>query len=273
MRKFKVLVIGDIVIDHYIDSKNNYIGGSATNVALTFKRNNLETDVDLIGVIGDDIAGKQLFSKLKATGINLDKIIKLSGKTAKASWKRKDSGTELMSIDKGVDQGISLDYLKRVDLGKYDLVHATPYSLRLKEIKYLKDKSNIFSFDSSFIFKKADIFELIPGTNWFFISGRFARKHKWVKELHSPPEEGLILLNGEEGVKFFDSNFKIVELSTKYRSKIYDDLGAGDIFIGNLLANYYGNIRDENMSYLLEKATEAAGKVCQEEGASNLSLV
>ncbi len=273
MRKIKVLVIGDIVIDHYPDSRNSYIGGSAANVALAFKRNSLKSDVDLIGIIGDDFAGEQLYTKLRAKGINLDKIMKLSGKTARANWRRKDSGTELISIDKGVDQGIPLDYLTGINIGKYDLVHATPYSLGLKEIKYLKANSKSFSFDASFIFGTDDIVELMPETDWFFISGGLAREHQWISKLDFLPAEGLILLNGEEGVKFFNSNLEMDEISTKNRDEIYDDLGAGDIFIGKLLSDYYRNSRDKNMKNLLGKAIKAAGKACQNEGASNLSLV
>lgn len=273
MRKFKVLVIGDIVIDHYINSKKNYIGGSATNVALTISRNSLEFKIDLLGVIGKDKPGNQLFSRLKDTNINLDKIIKLSGRTAKASWKRKKSGTELVKVDKGIDQGISLEYLKTINIENYDLIHATPYSLGINEIKYIRDKSKVFSFDSSFIYELKEIFELIPGTNWFFISGEFARNHQWIEKLSSYPEEGLILLNGDEGAMFLNSNSKIIEVSTKQKDNIYDDLGAGDVFIGYLLSSFYKSFNKNNIINLLERATEAAGKACQYEGSSNLSLV
>ncbi|MGM0414308.1 MAG: carbohydrate kinase family protein [Bacillota bacterium] len=273
MSKFKVLVIGDIVIDRYLDSKNEYIGGSATNVALTISRNNPEFKVDLLGIIGRDKAGKQLFSRIRDTNVNPDKIIKLAGETAKATWKRTDSGTELVTVTKGVDQGISLDSLMSIDLKNYDLVHATPYSLGVNEIRFIRNKSKIFSFDASFILKKADIIELIPETNWLFVSGELASHHQWVKGLRSYPKEGLILLKGEKGVKFFDNTLKKYEISAALDGRIYDDLGAGDVFIGYLLSAYYNNFTEYNISYLLEEASEAASKACQYEGASNLGLV
>lgn len=273
MSKFKVLVIGDIVIDHYLDSKKEYIGGSATNVALTISRNNPEFKVDLLGIIGRDKAGKQLSSRLRDTNVNPDKIIRLAGKTAKAVWKRTDSGTKLVTVSKGVDQGISLDYLMSIDLKNYDLVHATPYSLGVNEIKFIINKSKSFSFDSSFILKKADIIELIPETDWLFISGELAIHHQWVEDLRTYPKEGLILLKGEKGVTFFNNTLNKYEISPALAGRICDDLGAGDVFIGYLLSAYYNDFTEYNIGYLLEEASEAAAKACQYEGASNLGLV
>lgn len=272
MRRFKVLAIGDIVIDNYPDSNKRYIGGSATNVALTITRNSLEYNVDLVGIIGLDKPGRQIYSRLKTTDINLDKIIKMPGKTAQAAWKRKNSGTELIKVEKGVDQGIPLDYLMSIEIEDYDLVHATPYSLGLNEINYLKTKSKRFSFDASFIFRKSDIIELLPATNWVFVSGDLANNYQWLEGLRSYPEQGLILLKGKEGIAFFNNNFKKIEISSKFNNYIYDDLGAGDVFIGHLLSSYYNKPNENNIINLLERATEAAGKACQYEGASNVYL-
>lgn len=274
MRKIKVLVIGDIVVDHYLVSGRDYIGGSATNVALTISRNHPGFKVDLLGVIGCDQPGRQLFSRLNQTKLNLDKIIKLPGMTARAVWKRTNSETELVKVDKGSDQGIPLEHLMNINFENYDLVHATPYSLDIEQIKYLKNQSKIFSLDASFILEKAEISHLIPGTNWLFISGDLARNDHWLEGLKTFPEEGLILLKGEEGLSFINNNSKNkLELKSEFKNHVYDDLGAGDIFIGYLLANYYKDFNKNNIKSLLEKASEAAGKACQYEGASNLCLV
>ncbi|MFW5790109.1 MAG: PfkB family carbohydrate kinase [Bacillota bacterium] len=274
MNKFKVLAIGDIVIDHYLESGKEYVGGSATNVGLTISRNNPESRVDLLGIIGKDQPGRQLISRLNDTNLNLDKIIKLPGETARAVWRRTDLTTELVEVDKGVDQGITLDYLRNINLEYYDLVHATPYSLGIDEIKYLKNQSQKFSFDSSFVFKKEELIDLIPGTSWFFISGDLARNYHWLDALKTFPEEALILLNGEEGVRCIHEGLtNKLEIKSYFKGNIYDDLGAGDIFIGILLAEYYKNFSGNKIKDLLERASEKAGKACQYEGASNLRLV
>ncbi|GEM_PF-1639842 len=274
MRGIKVLVIGDIVIDHYPASRKDYIGGSATNVALTISRNNPGFQVDLLGVIGSDQPAWQLFSRLNETNLNLDKIIRLPGKTARAIWKRIGPETELVKVDKGIDQGIPLKYLMNINFDDYDLVHATPYSLGINDIKYLKNQSKNFSFDASFILGQKEIINLIPGTNWFFISGDLARNDHWIGELKTFPEEGLILLKGEEGLSFINNNLQNkLEIKSGFKNNVYDDLGAGDVFIGYLLSNYYKDFNKNHLKNLLEKASEAAGKACQYEGASNLSLV
>ncbi|MFN2362853.1 MAG: PfkB family carbohydrate kinase, partial [Halarsenatibacteraceae bacterium] len=73
---------------------------------------------------------------------------------------------------------------------------------------------------------------------------------------------------------YINNNLKSkLEIKSEFKNNVYDDLGAGDIFIGYLLSNYYNDFNKSNFKNLLKKASEAAGEACQYEGASNLSLV
>ena len=81
----KVLLIGDLMIDHYIIGKSNrispeapvpvvipeeeyFIPGGAGNVAMNLR--SMGADVTCLGVVGDDIWGKKLLSILENESIN-----------------------------------------------------------------------------------------------------------------------------------------------------------------------------------------------------------
>ena len=85
----KVLLIGDLMIDHYIygesdrlspealvpviiPKRNQYFAGGAANVAMNLSH--LGAKVTCIGVVGDDKYGKQLLDILRKNNICIDKI-------------------------------------------------------------------------------------------------------------------------------------------------------------------------------------------------------
>lgn len=89
--KPKILVIGDLMIDHYlwgecdrispeapvavvdIRSENKRLGG-AGNVMANLKA--LDCDVGVMSVVGDDDSGKEIVSMLKNMGVKIEKIAK-----------------------------------------------------------------------------------------------------------------------------------------------------------------------------------------------------
>ena len=92
--KFKnkrILVVGDLILDHYIFGdverispeapvpvvwarREKYLGGGTANVGLNIV--DLDAHASLCGVIGDDYFGKVLLSLIKEKGIKTDFIIK-----------------------------------------------------------------------------------------------------------------------------------------------------------------------------------------------------
>ena len=88
-KKVKVLVIGDLMVDHYtlglsermspeapvpviIPESQSYKPGGAANVAANLK--SLGAIVACCGVVGDDFYGQELISLLKKQDINTDGI-------------------------------------------------------------------------------------------------------------------------------------------------------------------------------------------------------
>lgn len=87
----RVLVVGDILLDHYIFGrvdrispeapvpvvwacKENFVGGGAANVGLNMI--SLGAKVSLCGILGNDHFGKVLFSIIKKAGIDTNFIVK-----------------------------------------------------------------------------------------------------------------------------------------------------------------------------------------------------
>ncbi|MBD3264890.1 MAG: D-glycero-beta-D-manno-heptose-7-phosphate kinase, partial [Candidatus Omnitrophica bacterium] len=90
-RKKKILVVGDLILDHHIfgrverispeapvpvvwANRENFVCGGAANVSLNLR--SLGAGVSLCGVIGRDLFGKKLFSRMKDNGIDTSLVIK-----------------------------------------------------------------------------------------------------------------------------------------------------------------------------------------------------
>jgi rfaE bifunctional protein kinase chain/domain len=110
-----ILVIGDLMLDHYIwggasrlspeapvpivNFKNEtYTPGGAANLAQNLV--SLEAKVTLAGIVGDDEAGKQLTGLLTNEGISPDAIITDSGRTTTVKTRVVVGGHHVVRIDR-----------------------------------------------------------------------------------------------------------------------------------------------------------------------------
>ncbi|MGM0420344.1 MAG: PfkB family carbohydrate kinase [Bacillota bacterium] len=267
----KILVIGDLVIDYYPESGSYYAGGSAVNTALALQDNGAA--VDLLVVVGNDELGKQLVHKLEARDIGTEKLIWKQGRTARAAWKRQQGNVELITVDKGVDSGISREYLSYDSLTDYDLIHTTPYSLTLAEIKFLAENYRL-SLDASFVFTWEELAQIIENLCFLFVSPGKEINFTWELLRQKKPQVGCVLLQAEKGAEYYPRTGEQLKVEPVNKHQPYDDLGAGDAFIGNLLAHYLQaeKVDMQLMINLLKRAAEAAAKICQHEGATGLKL-
>ena len=111
----KVLLIGDLMLDHYIIGKSNrispeapvpvvipeeeyFIPGGAGNVAMNLS--SMGADVTCLGAIGDDILGKKLLSILENEGININDIKIIQNHSTTSKQRIYSNGKQVARLDK-----------------------------------------------------------------------------------------------------------------------------------------------------------------------------
>ena len=77
----KIVSVGEITIDHYLDQEVSFVGGISLNFAVHAKRCGTDT-VSLVSCVGTDEAGIRIFRPLTDEGVDASHVTILNGKTA-----------------------------------------------------------------------------------------------------------------------------------------------------------------------------------------------
>ena len=289
------LVIGDIMLDHYIigDVKrlspeapvpivnvddNVYKIGGAGNVALNLSGLGINTFI--VGEIGNDYSGEVLKDLFKQNGMSTKNLIKKKGPTT--------TKTRIMG---GQQQMVRLDY---------EELSSGPSEIELKKI--LKLISNgpsaiiISDYEKGFLSTTA-LKKIIQAANKKNIpllvdpKGKDLEKYRGATAITPNKKEAYLLANltgkdeklldaslkkiskkynfdyiamtqGELGIKHITSN-KIEEFPTRASEQVFDVSGAGDTVIATLTASIIGNLALKDS---FELANLAAGIVVRQLG-------
>ena len=297
----RICIIGDIMLDRYMFGNVNRISpeapvqvfdlkesisklGGAANVSLNIK--SLGAEPFLIGVIGNDGAGKILRDEMRNLGQDTSGLITDSSRPTTCKTRVISDSHHLIRIDNESKQDISAqiesqiisklgeigndtnyiilqDYNKGVltkPLIKKILAHAVK-----KKIKVLVDPKfeNFFEFKETFLFKP----------NRKELEDAFGKK---LKTAGDPNElvmslikklkcRNVVLTLGEHGMKIYSrENGKIVVSSVKtVAKKVADVSGAGDTVISTMAFCLSGGAGVRDAAYI---ANIAAGIVVEEVG-------
>ncbi|TVR79076.1 MAG: hypothetical protein EA412_07100 [Chitinophagaceae bacterium] len=302
----KCLVVGDVMLDHYINGSVNRISpeapvpvldventtnrlGGAANVALNLIQ--LGAEVELLSVLGDDETGNTLLEMLTAKNIRTKHILKsASRKTTKKNrlisknqqLLRFDSETTdeiskevedklyenlLLSIEKSLpDILIFQDYDKGVLTKSF--IEKTISICRQKKIKTAVDpkRKNFFNYSGVDLFKP-NLKELCDAFNLLKINDE--------SELLSQVEKLRIELNvtncmvtlSEKGICYVSPSNSFVTKPNKLRT-ITDVSGAGDTVLSVASLALAGNLEAESLVFL---ANLSGGIVCEYPGVYPIS--
>ncbi|MEM7533569.1 MAG: PfkB family carbohydrate kinase [Chloroflexota bacterium] len=77
----KIVSIGEITIDHYLDLNQTFVGGISLNFAVHAKRSGADV-VSLISCVGTDVGGHRVLSMLSAEGVDASHLKVVEGETA-----------------------------------------------------------------------------------------------------------------------------------------------------------------------------------------------
>jgi fructoselysine 6-kinase len=78
----KIVSVGEITIDHYLNLNRSFVGGISLNFAVNARRCGADA-VSLVSCVGADEGGRRVFEKLALEGIDASHVAVLAGETAR----------------------------------------------------------------------------------------------------------------------------------------------------------------------------------------------
>lgn len=297
-RDKNILVIGDIILDHYIWGRVNRISpeapvpvvevtresfllGGAANVAHNIV--SLGGRVSVIGINGQDIAGEALLNILRQKGVNCDGIFTENRPTTVKTrviahnqqvvrFDREDK----KYVDGKILKGI-LGYINSVLL-QYDAVIVSDYQKGMISAELISDiarktksknmfiavdpKVGHFDFYKGVSLITPNVMEASSGSNIEIRDDMTLLKagKSLMKKLSC---KAVLITRGEQGMSLFEKN-KVTHIPTVSR-KVYDVTGAGDTVISAFTLAYVSGAKMEEAAVI---ANHAAGIVVAEVGTA-----
>ncbi len=304
----RVLVIGDVMLDHYlfgqihrispeapvpivdIEYEESRLGGAA-NVALNLLE--LGAKPTLMSVIGDDKGGKTIFELLKKHHIHHDYIITSQSRTTAVKTRIFDDERQVVRFDKEDDSDLSNeleaqlinDFNELIKSVKFHALIIQDYNKGVLTKKFIKHillqttKMNIpVSVDPKeynfFEYQQIDLFK--PNIKELSEALQMKIDPKSITSLRKAAEElkrknrfdNLLLTLGAHGIFVYTMDGNSFIVPAR-AIKTADVSGAGDTVISIATLAY---IKDFNFKKIAQLSNAAAGKVCRKVGITPITL-
>jgi D-beta-D-heptose 7-phosphate kinase/D-beta-D-heptose 1-phosphate adenosyltransferase len=266
----RILVVGDIVLDHYIWGKvsrispeapvpvvnvtrENLLLGGATNVVHNV--HDLGGSVSVCGVIGRDDAGSQVIQLLRAKGITTDGLIEDPGRPTTIKTRIIAHSQQVVRFDRESKDRIGKDahhlvfnYIKERIAQGLDGIVLSDYckgmvtSDLVRDIVPLARKNGVIvSVDPkvSHFGMYRGVTILTPNTNEASIGSKIDIENEdsllragnlLLKRLKCA---AVLITRGEQGMSLFEQGRTVIHIPTVAR-EVFDVTGAGDTVIGAL---------------------------------------
>jgi fructoselysine 6-kinase len=257
----RLLGVGDNVVDCYPQFGQMFPGGNALNVAVQVARSGVPSAY--VGAVGDDAAGAHIRAALAAAGVATDRLRVLPGPSAYAVVRLVDGDRVFESSNKGVSVfSLTEDDLEY--LSDFDLAHSG-YAARLEAQLPAIAEATRLSYDFATRRNQDYAEPLLPYVHVAEFSGgdlseaEVEQLARWA--LGRGPRYVLVT-KGQRGAALYSADGVYHQAAVP--SPVVDTLGAGDAFIGRLLA---GLLRAEPLPSTLESAARVAAEAVQSRGA------
>ena len=298
-KNLKILVIGDVMIDHYIIGnatrispeapvpiinvvEEKYYLGGAANVALNIKK--LSCDVTILGVIGRDTNGTLFKKLLKKNKINSDILEKNNVKTI-TKTRIINNNYQITRLDK---ENHKDDYCPKdiseslKNIAKHDIIIISDYDKGFLNHKICKkiisisktfNKKVIVDPKGNDFSKYQNAYLLTPNLKEFNIvinafNNRKDANSNAIKLKNQINIDNLIVTKGEKGANLYfgkDNFFEFEGIKTTFS----DVVGAGDTFVASMSVFLALNCDIKLSTYL---ANICAGLVVQKKGTNFINI-
>ncbi|MBS1686322.1 MAG: hypothetical protein JSS76_16395 [Bacteroidetes bacterium] len=304
----KVLVIGDIILDHYmfgqihrispeapvpivdIEYEENRLGGAA-NVALNLSE--LGAKPTLMSVIGDDKSGRTIFELLKKNQIHHDYIITSQSRTTSHKTRIYDDERQVVRFDQEDDSDLSPeleaqlinDFDELIRETKFHAIILQDYNKGVLTKKFIKHvllqttkrnipvavdpkEYNFFEYQQIDLFKP-NIKELGEALQMKIDPKSITSLRKAAEELKKKNRfDNLLLTLGANGVFVYTKDGTSFVVPAR-PIKTADVSGAGDTVISIATLCF---VKDFPWKKMAQLSNAAAGKVCRKVGIAPISL-
>ena len=261
----KILVLGDLIIDHYIwasvdrispeapvpvalqKSETKKLGGAGNVVSNLLS---LGAGVGIISVLGDDLIGDETLELLEKRGVKIEFIPRLKGRISSKKSRIMVSNQQVLRLDNESTEEITcakeiLEVLEKI-LPEYDLVLLSDYGKGIFYPKFTQDLIKFIRAKNKMVLidPKGSNYEKYEGATLLTpnkkeasealkmeISDEFSVQFalKKMKE-NFKLDFGLITLS-EAGIGLFDKDISIFPALAK---EVFDVTGAGDSVLATL---------------------------------------
>jgi D-glycero-beta-D-manno-heptose-7-phosphate kinase len=300
----KILVLGDIMLDHYIWGsverispeapvpvldvhKEEYRLGGAANVALNLKA--LGAQVYLCGVLGKDATGSLVRNLLKKNGINQEALIIEAKRPTTRKTRIGAANQQIVRIDHEHRLDISAlteaRIIEKLDalLPDLDAVIIEDYNKGLltetlisKTIKAVRKHHKLITVDPKhknfFAYSGVDVFK----PNYSELQKTLARSFETETEFDLQARQlktrikckNLVITRGEKGLYVYSDGGKVHHIPT-FAREVFDVSGAGDTVISALTLALSEGCDIETAAFI---ANHAAGVVCGKKGTATATI-
>lgn len=269
LKNGKVIVIGDLILDHFIwgqvdrispeapvpvvrVTKENFMPGGCANVALNIR--SLGSDVSVFGIVGDDIYGKNLLDNLKSNKIDTEGVVVEKNRPTTLKIRVIAQHQHVVRVDKEEIKEATLKTVEKISdiirkkLDEYNVIIFSDYAKglinnMLKEaiVQQVRDKDVLLLADP-----KVKNFHLYKG--FYLVTPNKKEAFEAAgRELVSSEKEllavgkklltkwelkNLLITRGEEGMSLFRGkrHFRI----PTFAQEVFDVSGAGDTVIATI---------------------------------------
>ncbi|GAB3707538.1 PfkB family carbohydrate kinase [Mariniluteicoccus flavus] len=252
-----LLCLGDNIVDRYLDDDVACPGGNCVNVAVHAARAGV--DVAYAGSVGHDSEGAWILDALGIEGVTTSPVMVRQGNTGFADIHRRNGERQFGDFDRGVSR-LTADPDWFDALPPAAIVHSS-YSSGLEDVLPGLEHLGALSFDFDSHLDDAYRAVMIPHVKHAFFSGSEQTREKATMLVHELLDRGVVsvtVTRGGEGA-IHGTRQGIVEVEARHID-VVDTLGAGDAFIGTVLA---GILQGQDPSGYLTHAVRVAADVCR----------
>lgn len=263
---FKVIGIGDNVVDKYVHKSTMYPGGNALNFAAYAAK--LGTPAAFIGVFGNDFPAQHIQWALDQLSVDHSRCRHLEGENGYACIDIKDGDRVFLFSNRGgvaktcplIFDEAEMEYIKG-----FSLIHTSINSYLGTKLADLKALGVPISFDFSNKITPWYLANVCPHIDFAIVScGGLTEEDtdKLITKVHKMGTPYIIATKGGEGSIFSDNG-------TKYHHKAdlieaIDTLGAGDSFLTAFLIHFLSDPQGEDRGVFIEDCMKAASRFAAE---------
>ena len=301
LKKGKVLVVGDVMLDKYLEGKTERLSpespvpvllplseesrlGGAANVALNVS--SLGSKVKLLGVVGKDLSGKEIKDLLKEKKIS-NSLVR-SNLNSVTKQRILAGNQQLLRIDRE-DKFSNVDWIKtkenfKKEIHKFSSIVISDYGkgtlFNVQELISLSNKKKVpvivdpkgndfLKYKGAYIITP-NLKEFSKAVGGFNSEAELEKKAKLlIKKLSL---SALLITRGPEGMTLFNKNNNQNIIKSHYAAQtidVFDVSGAGDTVIATIASGIASKV---NLNQSVELSNIAAGVVVSKLGTSSFSL-